>query len=145
LYVQRGTSGVEILMGISERFEGTKVSLVGKNEDLKNCSVLWKYGVSVLEFSFFCFLVHFEKLYVLRGASGVEILMGISERFDRAKISLVGKNEDLKNCSVLWKYGGSQFIYSLIFYVLHTKQCFTYASSLSLYPEIGNSSFVKEK
>jgi hypothetical protein len=40
-------------MGILERFEGTKVSLVGKNEDLKNCSVLWKYGVSVSDFSDF--------------------------------------------------------------------------------------------
>jgi hypothetical protein len=69
-------------MGISERFDRAKISLVGKNEDLKN----WKYGVSVSEFSFFCFLVHFEKLYVLRSASGGEILMGISVRLDRAKM-----------------------------------------------------------
>jgi hypothetical protein len=37
-------------------------------------------------------------LYVLRSASGGEILMGISVRLDRAKINLVGKNKDLKNC-----------------------------------------------
>jgi hypothetical protein len=49
----KGVHQGEILMGISVRLDRAKINLVGKNEDLKNCSVLWKYGVSVSEFSFF--------------------------------------------------------------------------------------------